>query len=214
MDLVGGYSRSLWTSCAVKSLRIGWPAGVEEARFRLSPSAFRSTLVCGLFEDVFPAESELEEAAAEVLRGDVWSLCMRQTHHAREGLTAAFCSLEKEAVHEAAVDGGGIRAEVGLRVFLPPRSLNCAWTWLRLRGLVVPGASRDPDLTPWTGMPEAMADSHTEEGRAARRYRTVLSGSYDQHARLAEMVQRGGWASVRRAVHEGGTVEPKEWLFP
>lgn len=212
--LLDGFSRSLWTSLAVKALRIGWPAGLREAQKRLAPSAFKSTLICGVFEDVLPAPADFAEVVGEVDRLDLVRLCGRDTHHGR-GWTERFCELEDEAVHEARADPNSIRRrarERGVPWFLPPRSLNCVWTWLELDPQE--SGSREVDATEWTGVPAAMADMHTQEGRERGTFVTVLSGTYRQHARLAEMIAVEGWAGVRGRAHEGGTLEPTEWLFP
>ena len=81
VKMIDGYSESLWKSVVVKSLRIGWPAGLEEASRRLNKSTMKSLLICGLFEDVFPPEEELQEAMDEVNRFDFEALCSRETHH-------------------------------------------------------------------------------------------------------------------------------------
>ena len=211
--LVQGFTRSLWTSVAVKSLHLGWPAGLEEARRHLSPSSFKATLLCGVFEDVFPAVDELEDAVDEILRGDIEALCRRDTHHGR-GLTVAFCALEREAVHEAATAPHEIRermSEAGLVPFLPPRALNCAYTWLTLAP--TDQALRELDQTPWSGMPSFAADAHTDEGRARRTFTTLLSGTYSQHRRIASMVMEEGWSALRQRVHERGTIEPSTPLL-
>jgi hypothetical protein len=48
-------------------------------------------------------------------------------------------------------------------------------------------------------MPPAMLDSHTFEGKATGG--TVLSGSYQQHRRIGELVECGGWDYLRAKVH-------------
>gem|GEM_PF-1639058 len=45
-------------------------------------------------------------------------------------------------------------------------------------------------------MPVAMADMHTEEGRDAGRFVTVLSGTYNQHFKIYQIVQAQGWEAI------------------
>ncbi len=208
-----GFTTGLWTSCAVKSLRIGWPAGLQEAQTHLAPSSFKGTLVCGVFEDVFPAVGELEQVVAEVNALDLAALCSRDTHHGR-GLTDRFCELEDEAKHEAAVDAEDIRRrarERGVPWFLTPRALNVAWTWMEIEPQE--GGTRTPDETPWSRMPAAMADMHTPEGRERGAFVTLLSGTYRQHARLAGLVAAEGWEGVRQRVHDGVVLTPRGQLW-
>ncbi len=100
LTFVAGYSESLWKSLVVKSLRIGWPIGIEEAAKYLPQFSIDMLLICGLFEDVFPAQSELPDCLTEIRMKNYVALCVRETHHGR-GLTEAFCSLENEAVAAA-----------------------------------------------------------------------------------------------------------------
>ena len=184
----------------VKSLRIGWPLGLEEAANHLPKSSMEALLICGLFEDVFPPQSELADCMAEVKVRNYFALCSRETHHGR-GLTEAFCSLEKEAVAAA----GERRAEISAQgknwnVWLPPRSLNCFYTWLNLAPDDV-NVRRGLDDTPWTGVPRVIADGHTYEGNRLGTRVTLLSGHYHNHAALAERVMKEGWNLIRGEVH-------------
>jgi hypothetical protein len=197
---LAGFSRSAWKSLAVKSLRLGWPEGIARGQTALGRSEIVTLLVCGVFEDIFPAESELGQVMAEVKGHDYASLCARATHHTR-GYTAEFCRLEGQAVAAAEQRKPELWAQ-GRRfgVWLPQRSLNCWFTWLALRPTDA-GKIRTIDVTPWTGMPEAMLDGHTPEGCKAGRQITLLSGHYENHLRLAQLVERVGWAEVRKRTH-------------
>jgi hypothetical protein len=101
LTFVAGYSESLWKSLVVKSLRIGWPIGLEEAANHLPESSMEALLICGLFEDVFPPQSELADCLAEIKVRNYFALCSRETHHGR-GLTEAFCSLKKKRLQQQA----------------------------------------------------------------------------------------------------------------
>lgn len=70
LKLIDGYSESIWRSLVVKSLRIGWPTGIEEAAKRLPPSTVDALLVCGVFEDIFPRQSELNDCLSEIQSKD------------------------------------------------------------------------------------------------------------------------------------------------
>ena len=50
-------------------------------------------------------------------------------------------------------------------------------------------------------MPSAILDSHTWEGRQRGVKMTVVSGHYEAHLHLAELVREYGWPRVRSEVH-------------
>lgn len=196
---VDGWSESAWKSLAVKSLRIGWAEGLRQAERRLTPSTMRRLALAGVFEDVFPPESELPEVVAEIERRDWTALCSRETHHGR-GYTAAFCQLAPRAI-AAARDPSPMYPEARrLGLYLPDRIWNCFWTWLELKP-EDQGALRDVDESAWRGMPNAIIDSHTREGRRRRVEMTLVSGHYAAHLHLGELVLAHGWARIRREVH-------------
>lgn len=204
--MIDGYSESLWKSVVVKSLRIGWPAGLEEASRRLNKSTMKSLLICGLFEDVFPPEEELRKAMDEVERFDFEALCARETHHG-QGLTDKFCDLEDEAVYAARNRKSEIWAVAKkYGIWLPPRALNVFYTWYKLKDEIT-GGLRRVDRTPWQGIPKVMADSHTYEGKRMGQNITLLSGHYSQHREIGRLVQEKGWQWIRDKVHSSGTFE-------
>ena len=206
VKMIDGYSESLWKSVVVKSLRIGWPAGLEEAARRLNKSTMKSLLMCGLFEDVFPPEEELQEAIGEVYRFDFEALCSRETHHG-QGLADRFCDLEDDAVYAARNHKEEIWAAARkYGIWLPPRALNVFYTWNRLSN-EIRGEKREIDRTPWTGIPKVMADSHTYEGKKIGQGITLLSGHYSQHRRIGILVQEKGWQWIREQVHGSGLLE-------
>ena len=209
VKMIDGYSESLWKSVVVKSLRIGWPAGLEEASRRLNKSTMKSLLTCGLFEDVFPPEEELQEAMDEINRFDFEALCARETHHG-QGLADRFCDLEDEAVYAARnrkPDIWAVAKEYG--IWLPPRALNVFYTWYKLRSNIV-GGKREIDPTPFTAIPQVMADSHTYEGKKMGQAITLLSGHYSQHRKIGQLVQKKGWDWIRKMVHCSGVFEVED----
>jgi hypothetical protein len=203
--IIDGFTENAWVSLAVKSLRMGWPEGLAQARARVCKSKIASTITCGTFEDIFPPRSELTTVLMEIKIEDFNSLCARETHHGRM-LTNQFCSLEHRAV-EAAKDfrQKALMSKIAIndfRMWLPPRSFNCFWTWLEIKPEDY-GIRREVDRTPWTGMPEAMLDLHTPEGRNSHRFVTILSGTYKQHHAIGQIVMKEGWGRIRDEVHSG-----------
>ncbi len=203
--IIDGFTENAWVSLAVKSLRMGWPTGLEEARKRVCKSKIASTLLCGTFEDIFPAKEEMTTVVREIRMEDFTSLCARETHHGRL-LTNRFCQLESRAV-AASKDERQRQsmAKVALRdygIWLPPRSYNCFWTWMEMDPHDF-GITRQIDLSPWAGMPEAMLDVHTPEGRERKRFTTILSGTYQQHHTIGQNVAENGWSVIREKVHSG-----------
>lgn len=197
--ILEGFSESAWKSLAVKSLRMGWPAGIAMARGILGKSAVSTLLTCGVFEDIFPAEADLESVFQDIRSEDWPALCRWQTHHGRGNLTVQFCGMEAEAVAAAETK----RAEMWtaariLGIWLPTRCLNCFWTWLQVQNKDEDQIHRHRLVSdqPWRGMPIAMLDGHTMEGKALGKTGTVLSGHYPNHLRLAEIVKRDGWESI------------------
>lgn len=196
---IDGWSASLWKSLAVKSLRMGWPAGLERAERALSPSSVRSLLTCGIFEDVFPVTDEIEPVLEAVAENDYERLCRWETHHGR-GLSDAFCDLEDEAVAAARDQRGAIFGMAReLDIWIPPRALNCLWTWMELKPSR--GGTREIDPRPFKTIPRAVADGHTYEGKYADREVTLLSGHYRNHRALGERVAMDGWSGIREEVH-------------
>ena len=144
---------------------------------------------------------ELQEAMNEIRRLDFASLASRQTHHGQAGITARFCQLEPQAVEAAKTQKSQLWQQGKQhRVWLPQRCLNCWWTWLHIAP-TDSGLKRTLDLTPWTGMPQDMLDSHTLEGKVSNRGATMLSGHYSKHLALSRLVEAHGWEWVREEVH-------------
>ncbi len=203
-----GLSESLWKSLAVKSLRLGWLAGLEAAASKLSKSTMQAMLICSVFEDIFPPVAELRTVLGEIKRGDYPALCARETHHG-QGLTAEFCDYEQQAVYTAThhkADIWRVANENFAGLWLPPRSLNCFWTWWQMRDRLY-GGIREIDTTPFVGIPQAMADGHTLEGKQSGTMITVLSGHYAQHRLLGQIVLEKGWAEVRQIVHQQSVLQ-------
>ena len=202
--VVDGFSEGAWKSLAVKSLRIGWPEGLRQAELRLGRSTLDAQLLCGMFEDVFPAVDELDEVRREIKDREYELLCARETHHGR-GLSGAFCDLAEEAVAAAKVPGPLWAKARELNLWLPARALNTFYTWLTLRPTDA-GVKRPTDTTAWQGMPTVSLDAHTPEGRQRRSGYGALSGDYDTHRLLGRTVTAEGWDRLRREAHQD--VEP------
>lgn len=209
-EIICGFSKSAWKSLAVKSLRIGWPAGLRVAESALGKSEMKMVLTCGVFEDIFPAVSEINQVMHEIRSLDYEALCQRETHHGR-GHTERFCQLEPQAVAAAEQRKPSIWARgKELGIWLPLRSLNCFWTWDEIHPNDA-GKTRDIDTAVWNGMPAVMLDAHTKEGKALNQGVTLLSGHYHQHHAISEHVARDGWAWIRAQVHNGRTIPPEHY---
>ena len=207
------WSESAWLSLAVKSLRLGWPAGLSRARDEIGKTRIRSLLTCGIFEDVFPTEEDLPAILACIRTHDYPTLCSYGTHHDR-GYAEAFCDLEREAVAAAKSPDSrrALWAEATKRkLWLPMRSLNCFYTWLQVRPSR--GGFRTVDEHGWAGMPVAVLDGHTQEGKAAGCRMTALSGHYENHRRLGDRVLSEGWEPLRREIHGSTLPETSPSLF-
>lgn len=209
-----GMSDSAWKSLVVKSIRMGWPAGLERAARALTPAVWRSVMTTQIFEDIFPAVDELEDVCREIVRMDFVALCERETHHGR-GLTPGFCALADEACEKAQNEKnmvwGMARANKLLLLSLPPRALNVYYTWEKMR----PTDScvrRMIDESPWNGMPPAVLDCHCSEGRRLKVEKTILSGHYDRHLALSLLVKAHGWDWVRAIVHAETPIRVNEQM--
>lgn len=198
-------SKSLWKSVVVKSLRMGWPAGLDAALTALSPSAVKGLLWSGVFEDVFPLPTEIQAVGREIDALDFEALCVRETHHG-QGLAGAFCDLADVATRHGAQEYGRLYAIAkGQGAKLAPQCAHLFYTWLELAGKIV-GGRRSLDRTPFRGIPLAMVDLHTCEGRQQGRGATILSGTYAGHRRLGQSVRAYGWGRVRSEVHAERTI--------
>jgi hypothetical protein len=196
-----GFSESAWKSLAVKSLRIGWPEGLNQAVSRLGVATVSPLLLCGIFEDIFPAMAEIGMTLDEVSSLDLEALCARETHHGR-GYTEAFCDLEHQAIEAARTKPAELYA-AGQRfeLSLPRRSLNCFYTWMNLQPNDT-GVMRRLDGAPWRGMPKVVLDGHTLEGKRLGQRVALLSGHYQQHRVIGQRVMREGWGPIRAEAHE------------
>ena len=212
------YSKSLWKSCAVKSLRLGWPTGFREALKYLPTTDVRSLILAQVFEDFWPSRDQLPEVLYEVEARDIEALCLRDTHHGR-GLSRKYLEIAPAVESRMDKDPSMIR-EVGTQArdfglgWIARRALSEFAIWLQADPPA--GGPRTVDDAPWAGMPPAMADMHTLEGRRLRTLMTILCGAPEGHVALMEEVQALGWASVRELIHaeeslKGDTHQPDLW---
>lgn len=162
----------------------------------LSKSDNVSILITQLFEDTFPAEEDLADMVKQALNLNL-NFLEEETHHGK-GLTPQFCDLEKEATKAGKDDINALRWQArrlyGIP-FLPFRAGNTFYTWSKLKGQIR-AKRRQINFFPFQAMPVAMADMHTEEGRDAGRFATVLSGTYNQHFKIYQIVQAQGWEAI------------------
>jgi hypothetical protein len=205
--VIDGISQSCWKSVVVKALRAGWPAGLVAARQRLAPGMMRDLLFVGFYEDVWPSAEDLPVAIDEIKRGDYVALCRRETLHGR-GYAEMFCDMADEAGRAAGnkrVGPGSQTARLRqdsklLGTPLWTRGLNCLYTWQQVAP--TDRQTREIDPTPFTGVPAVMADGHTYEGKRRGVTMTILSGHYEQHRRIGQLVMADGWDPIRRAMHQ------------
>lgn len=201
ITFIDGFSESAWKSLVVKSLRIGWVNGLQEASKKISKSTMESLLLAGLFEDVFPGSwKELDNCILEIKSGNYKSLCERNTHHGR-GYTDAFCDLENEAVEKGRSEGYELMKEVqnnsSLR-WLNPRVFNCLYTWMKIKPNDE-NSKRAIMTHQFSGMPECILDGHTYEGKCSGRRIGLLSGHYSQHREIGKLVSFvGHWGIIRK----------------
>lgn len=200
-----GFSTSLWVSLAVKSVRLGWPAGLEQCERVIGKWKTQNTAKVQIFEDIWPSVQDLPDVLGAIYRCDWDTLCTYDTHHGR-GLTEWIASIQEGGYDKTTPDISVLRelAETQYRVHsLPPRADCDFWTWHNEidKLLTGPTPRRVADDHPWTGMPPAVADMHTIEGRQNKTFRTVLSGDYPGHKWLAKEVASKGWSGVRDMIH-------------
>ena len=204
---------------AVKSVRLGWPTGVRRAMEVLRSSVdWRDLLTAQVFEDIWPAPDELPEVLEEVRALDIEALCSRDTHHGR-GLSGVYAelapSIEKRIWREP-----GMASRVGAKARalgigrLGKRAFSEFAIWLEASPEA--GGKRTLDRHRWRGVPPAMADMHTPEGRCLGTPLTRLCGHPDGHLWLMTEVSEVGWEGVRRRVHEEEPLEGEirqTWLW-
>ena len=199
-----GFSESAWKSLVVKSIRIGWPQGLEAGLKRLAPSTFWGLVLGGFFEDTFPAGyDDVREAWKEVRNFDFEKFCQRDTHHGR-GYTQEFYDLKDVAGEKGKIHGPEMNMRLATNAGTPwvrPFLLNCLWTWEQImpddRGVLRPIYDR-----PFDGMPIVVLDNHTYEGRISKRGGTFLSGSYETHLEISHNVQKHGWEYYHELMDE------------
>ncbi len=190
-------------SLLVKSIRIGWVAGIEKAHQELSRSDFQSVCVAQIFEDLWPSSvDEVKELGNSFKSGNYAEVCSFGTHHCVKGLTAEIMDLAQNIT----VDN--------MRCFdflsknewrTSPRAFKCLSAWLATLPIKVD--RRKPDLTPWHDgfMPSAVLDCHVGKWRGAK----ILTGTFAGHIKLSEVINNKGWEYVRKKFHEDK--EPDRW---
>ncbi len=208
---VAGFSRSLWKSLAVKSIRMGWPEGFRRAMEMLRSTVnWRDVLLAQVFEDIWPSSDQLPEVLEEVRALDLEALCRRDTHHGARRLSRRYAELAP--VIEARIfREQGMAKRIGAEArargmpWLGRRALSEFAIWLEADPPA--GGKRSLDSHTWEGMPPAMADMHTPEGRRHKTLITILCGHPDGHIWLMDEVADVGWDWVRRGVHADEPLE-------
>jgi hypothetical protein len=196
-----GFTKSAWKSLAIKSIRIGWVEGLQQASKNLSKSEMTTVCVGSLFEDVFPIKyKDLDDCYKEIQNQEWEILCSRNTLHGR-GYGQAFFDYAEESCRfeENLKYNEGIVRAIGINTTLKwinPRVYNCLYTWYKLN----PQPNnyfREPMRHKWSGMPKNILDAHTYEGKCMGQQMTLLSGSYENHLLIANRVMKEGWQPLR-----------------
>lgn len=199
VNYIDGFTESVWKSLVIKSIRIGWVAGLKEAHNHLSNSKIESLLVAGLFEDVWPYDmKDLDDCYDAIRQQDYEWLCSRNTLHGR-GYGQAFFDDRHIACEVGPKAGYGIAAKIKNETkisWLNPRIFNCLYTWYNT-------PKKDDDVFrpvcehPWIGMPKGILDEHTYEGKMRGVKITLLSGHYENHLAIANRVMLEGWKPIQ-----------------
>ncbi len=191
------FTKSDYKSLLVKSIRIGWLGGVEEAIKHLSRSDVKSIFITQLFEDVFPSIEELEIFVREIENENYEWILMEDTHHGK-GLTGRFYELKDQAMAKEYKQMLAI-AKSRFNLFITPRATNVFWTWLTIKPKI--SKKRTISKEKFVAMPKAVLDCHTSSCSVFNLRRvSILSGTYENHLKLAELVQQNGWEYVRNIV--------------
>jgi len=182
-------------SLLVKSIRLGWVAGIEKARQELKRSDFESVCVAQIFEDLWPSTvDEIKELVNSFKSGNYAEVCSFGTHHGVKGLTSEIMDLAQKIKvdKDKCFD---FLAKHELRT--SPRAFKCLSAWLATEPVKV--NRREPDLTPWHDdlMPSMVLDCHVGKWRGTK----ILTGTFEGHVELSKMVDKEGWEYVREKFH-------------
>ncbi|MGH2635748.1 MAG: hypothetical protein ACRDHU_06360 [Actinomycetota bacterium] len=212
-ELIEGFSRSLWVSLAVKSIRFGWPAGFAKAMdvLRFPDRMRRDLILAGTFEDLWPSRDQLPAILDRLDAGDLDELMALDTHHGRRQLSMLYAELAPGVERDLWKIPG-----MAKRYGNEARSLGIGWLGRRALAEFAIWLEADPpragrrelDLMPWRGMPPATADLHTSEGRRAGTMITLLCGHPKGHLGLMRTVAAEGWLGVRARVHSEPVLAP------
>lgn len=199
IEYINGFTKSAWKSLVIKSLRIGWVNGLEEASKNLSKSEINNLLLGSLFEDVFPSGMlELNNCYINILTKNYSKLCSINTLHGR-GYAIKFFEMADEAIAASKGEAYGIAKIITSKTsinWINPRVYNCVYTWYKIDPSK-DNYTRDPLYSNWVGMPINILDEHTYEGKKAGRKITLLSGHYENHLKIGERVMKEGWEHIR-----------------
>lgn len=200
VQYINGYTKSAWKSLVIKSLRIGWVNGLEEAAKNLTKSDMNNLLLGSLFEDVFPASiEELNKCWILIQTKQYDKLCSINTLHGR-GYAQKFFDMADEAVKAAKYEGGQIAKSIVQQTsinWINPRVNNCLYTWYKIEPKKK-NYKREPLIAEWKGMPVNILDEHTYEGKKVGRKITLLSGHYENHLAIGNRVMKEGWGLIRK----------------
>jgi len=202
VELINGFTKSAWKSLVIKSMRIGWVEGLQEATKNLPKSEIATVCVGTLFEDTFPVRyKDLNECYHEIKNGEWEKLCSRNTHHGR-GYTEAFFNMAEEACQtdKNMAYNRGIMAAIQQNTdikWINERVYNCLYTWYKINPQKDSNYLRNPLHHKWSGMPLNILDGHTYEGKRKGKDCLLLSGHYENHRHIGKRVMTEGWEPIR-----------------
>ena len=200
ISYINGFTKSAWKSLAIKSIRIGWVQGLEEAAKNLSKSDMKSLLIGGLFEDVFPTSyQDLEDCNSEIENQEYLKLCQRNTLHGRGYAQQFFDLAEESTTFKGKMQGGDVAKQIIAKTsisWINPRVNNCIYTWYKIRPTNA-NYHREALNHKWNGMPKNILDGHTFEGKWLKQEVELLSGHYPNHLHIGKRVMKEGWEPIR-----------------
>jgi len=213
VEYIDGVSRGLWASVLIKSIRMGWPEGCRQAEARVGRKYASYAAIVQIFEDIYPAASEIIDVMYEAQTCDWEALCKRETHAGKHLTTPLF-----NEWHDRWKEAWKMEKPQFLRMaqeelhleYISKRMEENLYEWWKFKDRIQPGVMRSIDEAPWTGIPIDMADVHTKEGCDSKRFHTILSGSEPGLKMLEQAVIAKGWESVRADIHSKPVIKTEE----
>ncbi len=210
VEYIDGVSRGLWASVLIKSIRLGWPEGCRQAEARVGRKYASYAAIVQIFEDIYPAASEIIDVMYEAETCDWEALCKRETHAGKHLTTPLFNEWHDRWKEAWGIEKSSflIKAKEELHLeYISKRMEENLYEWWKFKDRIKPGVFRSLDQAPWRGIPIDMADVHTKEGCDSKRFHTILSGSEQGLKMLERSVITKGWEETRAEIHQRPVIE-------